>query len=136
MLPPNIGNARQFAIYTGTASAVPLSTDALEQQARETLPPSAFDYVAGGAGVERTMRANLDAFSRYPIVPRMLRDVSARDLSVDLFGTRIPAPILLAPVGVQGILHAEGELPAARAAASLGVPFILSTVSSRSIEEV
>jgi len=82
------------------------------------------------------MRANLESFSRYPIVPRMLRDVSARDLSVDLFGVRIPAPILLAPVGVQGIIHSEGELPAARAAASLGVPFILSTVSSRSIEEV
>jgi isopentenyl diphosphate isomerase/L-lactate dehydrogenase-like FMN-dependent dehydrogenase len=136
MIPPNIGNFRQFAIYTGAEPSVPVSVAALEQKAREMLPPPAFDYVAGGAGGERTMRANLDAFDRYPIVPRMLRDVSTRDLSVSLFGTRMPAPILLAPVGVQSIIHPEGELPAARAAAALGVPFIVSTVSSRRMEEI
>src|SRR5262245_36501267 len=117
MLPPNLGNARQLAIYAGEKPAVPISVAALEQQAREILLPPAFDYVAGGAGAERTMAANLEAFSRFPIVPRMLRDVSVRDLSVELFGARIPAPVLLAPVGVQAILHAEAELPAALAAA-------------------
>jgi isopentenyl diphosphate isomerase/L-lactate dehydrogenase-like FMN-dependent dehydrogenase len=136
MLPPNIGNARQFAIYTGMKPSVPIAVADLERKAREILPEPAFDYVAGGAGGERTMATNLEAFSRYPIVPRMLRDVAARDLSVDLFGTRIPAPILFAPVGVQSIIHAEGELAAARAAASLGLPFVLSTVSSRPLEEV
>jgi isopentenyl diphosphate isomerase/L-lactate dehydrogenase-like FMN-dependent dehydrogenase len=136
MLPPNIGNTRQLEIYTGAKPAIPVSVAALEQKAREILPAPAFDYVAGGAGGERTMQANLEAFSRYPIVPRMLRDVAARDLSVDLYGARIPVPILLAPVGVQSIIHAEGELPAARAAASLRVPFTVSTVSSRTIEEI
>jgi lactate 2-monooxygenase len=136
MLPPNIGNTRQLEIYSGAKPAVPISIAALEQKARDILPPPAFDYVAGGAGGERTMQANLDAFSHYPIVPRMLRDVSQRDLSVDLFGVRIPAPILLAPVGVQSIIHPEAEFPAARAAASLGVPFVLSTLSSRPMEEI
>src|SRR5258708_38064046 len=66
----------------------------------------------------------------------MLRDVSKRDLSVELLGARWPAPILLGPVGVQEIIHAGADVASARAAASLGLPFVLSTVSSRSIEEV
>jgi isopentenyl diphosphate isomerase/L-lactate dehydrogenase-like FMN-dependent dehydrogenase len=66
----------------------------------------------------------------------MLRDVSQRDLSLDLFGMHLPAPVLLAPVGVQGIIHAEGEVATGKAAASLGLPFTLSTLSSRSIEDV
>jgi len=108
----------------------------LEQKAKETLSPTAYDYVAGGAGGEDTIRANREAFYRWRIVPRMLRDVSQRDLSVELLGSRLPAPVILGPVGVQGIIHSEAEVAAARAAASLGLPFALSTVSSRSIEEV
>jgi isopentenyl diphosphate isomerase/L-lactate dehydrogenase-like FMN-dependent dehydrogenase len=65
----------------------------------------------------------------------MLRNVSQCDMSVELFGVQLPAPVMLAPVGVQGILHAEGELASARAAAALGLPFTLSTTASRSIEE-
>jgi lactate 2-monooxygenase len=82
------------------------------------------------------VRANREAFYRWRIVPRMFRDVSQRDLSVELFGAQLPAPVILGPVGVQGILHAEGELASARAAAALGLPFTLSTAASRSIEEV
>src|SRR5262249_49168443 len=92
--------------------------------------------LAGGAGSEDTQRANREAFRRWRIVPRFLRDVSHRDLSVELFGQRIPTPFLLAPIGVQGILHRKGGLAVARAARSLGVPLVLSTVSSYAMEEV
>jgi lactate 2-monooxygenase len=134
------GMQRQQQIYmlglTGGALSVPVSLSLLEQKAKEILPPPAFDYVAGGASGEDTVRANREAFYRWRIVPRMLRDVSQRDLSVELFGAQLPAPVILGPVGVQGILHAEGELASARAAASLGLPFTFSTAASRSIEEV
>jgi lactate 2-monooxygenase len=82
------------------------------------------------------MHANLAAFERWSIVPRMLRDVSARDLSTTVLGTQMPAPLLLAPIGVQSIIHPEAELAVARAAAAHGLPFILSTAASHSLEDV
>jgi len=136
----NFGMERQMEIYTGALSgkrlSIPVGISELEKKAKEILDPTAYDYVAGGAAGERTMRANLEAFLRWEIVPRMLRDVSSRDMSVEIFGKKLPAPVILGPVGVQGIVHAEGELPPAKAAASIGVPFVLSTVSSRSMEEI
>jgi lactate 2-monooxygenase len=140
--PPPItpGPQRQQQIYTlgmaGQKPSVPVSLELLEQKAKEVLSAPAFDYVAGGAGGEDTVRANRDAFYRWRIVPRMLRDVSRRDLSVELLGAKLPAPVMLGPVGVQGILHREGELASARAAAGLGIPFVLSTASSRYMEEI
>jgi len=138
--PITSGPQRQQQIYTfgstGNALSIPVSLSLLEQTAKELLSPPAFDYVAGGAGGEDTVRANREAFYRWRIVPRMLRDVSQRDLSVELLGAQLPAPVILGPVGVQGILHAEAELASARAATALGLPFTLSTASSRSIEEV
>lgn len=134
------GPEHQQGIYlaglNGKKPALPISYEELEGRARAALSPQAYDYVAGGAGSERTMRSNLEAFDRWRIVPRMLRDVSQRDLSVELFGRRIPAPVLLGPVGVQGIVHKDAEIASARAAASLGLPFVLSTAASRSIEQV
>jgi isopentenyl diphosphate isomerase/L-lactate dehydrogenase-like FMN-dependent dehydrogenase len=134
------GMQRQQQIYTlgltGGGLSIPISLALLEQKAKEILSPPAFDYVAGGAGGEDTVRANREAFYRRRIAPRMLRDVSQRDLSVELFGVQLPAPVILGPVGVQGILHAEGELASARAAAGLGLPFTLSTAASRPMEEV
>jgi isopentenyl diphosphate isomerase/L-lactate dehydrogenase-like FMN-dependent dehydrogenase len=131
---------RQQKIYMlgmkGGAASIPISLAQLEQKAKEMLSPPVFDYVAGGAGGEDTMRANREAFYRWRIVPRMLRDVSHRDLSAEILGTQLPAPVILGPVGVQGIVHADGEVASARAAASLGLPFLLSTASSRTIEEV
>jgi lactate 2-monooxygenase len=136
----SLGMQRQFEIYqlglAGKKISVPIPLAQLEKKAAEVLPPPAYDYVAGGASGERTLRANLAAFDRWRIVPRMLRDVSQRDLSVELLGHTLPAPVLLGPVGVQGILHAEGDLGSARAAATLGIPFVLSTLSSRSMEDV
>lgn len=134
------GMDRQLAIYQGGLMggrlSVPVSLPLLEQKAKETLTPQAYDYVAGGAGGEQTMRANREAFERWQIVPRMLRDVSARDLTVSLLGATLPAPVLLGPVGVQGIIHADAELATAHAAASLGIPTVVSTLSSFPMEKV
>jgi L-lactate dehydrogenase (cytochrome) len=140
---PGLGTAFadfQYEIYgrglVGETPSQAVAIDGLEQRAREHLSAGAYGYVAGGAGRERTMRANLDAFTRWQIVPRMLRDVSARDLSVTALGNELPAPVLLAPVGVQSIVHRDGELASARAAAAQGVPFIFSTAASHTFEEV
>ena len=134
------GMQRQFEIYqlglSGKKISVPIPLAELERKAAEVLPPQAYDYVAGSASGERTAQANLAAFDRWRIVPRMLRDVSQRDLGVEFLGHKLPAPVLLGPVGVQSIIRSEGELAVARAAASLGVPFVLSTVSSQPIEEI
>jgi isopentenyl diphosphate isomerase/L-lactate dehydrogenase-like FMN-dependent dehydrogenase len=116
--------------------AWPCSLPELEALAEDVLTPEAFGYVAGSAGTEGTARANRAAFDRWQIVPRFLKDVSQRDLSTTVLGTRFPAPVALAPVGVQGIVHPDAELAVARAAASLGVPIVLSTVSSYRMEEV
>jgi lactate 2-monooxygenase len=121
----------------GTKPEYPVSIAEVERLVEQTLSdPRATSYVFGGAGGEDTMRANLEAFRRWRIVPRMLRDVSERDLSVTVLGTEMPAPVLLAPIGVQSIVHAEGELATARAAAAVGLPIILSTASSNALEDV
>jgi lactate 2-monooxygenase len=130
----------QFEIYAqgfgGEKPKLPISAGELEARARERLSAEAFGYVAGGAGSEQTMRNNLRAFERWEIVPRMLRDVSERDLSTTVLGTSMPAPVLLAPIGVQSIVHPDAELAVARAAAAHGLPAILSTAASHSIEQV
>ena len=129
-----------MAIYerglAGKAPSQVVSVDELAHQAKEAIDRAAYDYLAGGAGGEDTMRANRDAFRRWRIVPRFLRDVDRRDLSVEILGHRLPAPVLLAPIGVQSILHKHGELEVARAAKSLGWPMVLSTVSSETMEDV
>jgi lactate 2-monooxygenase len=134
------GIERQFQIYLerrqGKRPTLPVAFDDLEQQARAHLSPETWGFVAEGAGSQDTLRANLAAFRRWRIVPRMLRDVSRRDLSVKLFSTSLPAPVLLAPIGAQSTVHPQAEVAVARAAASLNIPFVLSTSSSRSIEEV
>ena len=96
----------------------------------------AFAYVAGGAGAEETMRANRRAFQGVSIVPRTLRDVSERDTSVELFGRRLPAPFLLAPIGVLELAHRDADVAAASAAAALGMPAIFSSQASQPMEEV
>jgi lactate 2-monooxygenase len=139
-LDPSLFANFQYEIYAGglvdQTPKLPVGSSGLQDRAREVLSAEAFGYVAGGAGGEQTMRANLQAFERWRIVPRMLRDVSVRDLGSSVLGTAMPAPVMLAPVGVQSIVHPEAELAASRAAASLGLPFILSTAASHSMEEV
>ncbi|MDN5749456.1 MAG: alpha-hydroxy-acid oxidizing protein [Pseudonocardia sp.] len=114
----------------------PTDPCALEDAARAVLTDGPFGYIAGGAGSGATMRANRAAFDGHGFVPRMLRDTTVRDWSTTVLDTRMPAPLLLAPIGVLSILHADGELAVARAAAELGVPMVLSTAASYTIEEV
>jgi isopentenyl diphosphate isomerase/L-lactate dehydrogenase-like FMN-dependent dehydrogenase len=120
----------------GVKPALPLAVEELERQARALLPLEAYTYVAGNAGAEDTTRANRAAFARWRIVPRFLRNVAVRNLGVTLLGKSLPAPLLLAPIGVQSMLHPEAELAVARAARSLGIPLVLSTVSSTPLEAV
>lgn len=123
-------------MFASERPAQPVAWAELERAAEESLEERAVAYVWGGAGSEDTMRANLEAFRAWRIVPRVMRDISARDLSTEVAGTSLPAPVLLAPVGVQKVLHDEGELATARAAATLGLPLIVSTASSTSMEDV
>ncbi|MEK4027526.1 alpha-hydroxy-acid oxidizing protein [Pseudobacillus sp. FSL P4-0506] len=118
------------------AKLLPVSIKEWEEKAKKTLAAGPFDYVNGGAGAGDTMRANLEAFQKYQLRPRICRDVSKRDLTIKLFDQSIPVPIFLAPIGVNSILHPEAELAPAKAAAQLGVPYILSNVSTKSMEEV
>ncbi|GAB3462404.1 lactate 2-monooxygenase [Actinophytocola sediminis] len=123
----------------GLGGQVPMFTTngtALEAAARAHLADDPFGYVVGGAGAGTTVAANREAFDRWRIVPRMLTDATRRDLSTTVLDTAMPAPVMLAPVGVQSIVHPDGELATARAAAALGVPMMLSTASSYAIEEV
>jgi L-lactate dehydrogenase (cytochrome) len=120
----------------GETPAIPVAAADLERRAVEAMEPRAANYVGAGAGSEATMRTNAEAFARHRIVPRMLRDVSARDLATTVLGTTMPAPLLLAPIGVQKVVHEEGELATARAAAAVGVPMIASTASHFTLEEI
>jgi isopentenyl diphosphate isomerase/L-lactate dehydrogenase-like FMN-dependent dehydrogenase len=133
-----IGVLRQTAIYragvSGRRPRVPTDATKLEQRARKSMPPEAFAYIAGGAGTGATLRANREGFDDWRIVPRMLRDVSQRDTSVELLGRRLPSPFLLCPVGVLEMVHDEADLAVARAAASEGVPMIFSNQASRPME--
>jgi len=130
----------QYEIYFqglgGQLPGVPMTYDGMVDRAREVLSPGAFGYVAGGAGSESTMSANRRAFERWEIVPRMLTDVSTRDLSTTVLGHDLRAPVVLAPVGVLSIVHDEAEKAVGRAAAEVGVPMTLSTVSSFTLEDV
>ncbi|WP_440006019.1 lactate 2-monooxygenase [Halomicrococcus sp. SG-WS-1] len=135
------GPDRQNEVYAAGMLAdqtpdLPASPGELADLAREALSPEAYAYLAGGAGDESTARENRRAFDRWRIVPRMLRDVAERDLSVELFDSELPVPVLLAPIGVQSIVHEEGELATARAAADLDVPVVLSSASSETMEDV
>jgi len=130
------GSIVQNAIYIAGEAEWPVGPEDWEAMAESTLDPGAFGYIAGGAGGEATMRANLEAFERRKLRPRMLAGNVERDLSVEILGTRSPAPFLLGPVGVLSIAHDEAEVGAARGAAVLGVPFVLSSAASSSIEQV
>ncbi len=130
------GTSIQNAIYIQGECPWPVAADEWEALAKEKLDVGAFDYIAGGAGGESTMRANREAFERRRIRPRMLTGNTKRELGVEILGTASPAPFLFAPVGVLSIAHPEGEVGVARAAAELGIPFTLSSAASSSIEEI
>jgi len=131
----------QYEIYlqgmTGEKPDFPYELHELERRFEAEVDAIPRDYVSAGAGSEDTMRANLDAFRKWRIVPRMLTNVETRDLSTSVLGTQLPAPLLLAPIGgIQSLLHPEGELAVARACKELDIPLVLSTVSSHTLEDV
>ncbi|KAH8905021.1 FMN-dependent alpha-hydroxy acid dehydrogenase [Coniochaeta sp. PMI_546] len=124
------------AILAGEPAPTTTDPNKLEDQARAAMDPGGFGYVRGGAGEQATMHANRLAFRQWKLVPRFLRPTLPRDLRVELFGTTYASPVLMAPVGVQKAYHPDGERGVASACADLGVPFVYSTASSTSIEDV
>ena len=118
---------------------MPVNIADLERRAKELLAPGAYDYFAGGSGQEWTLRDSVQAWRRYWLAPRVLRDVSAVDTSVRLPGqpqTVAATPVAVAPTGFQGLAHPDGELATARGAAEAGALMVLSTRTTRRIEEV
>ena len=134
------GRQSQTAIFRAGASGItpdiPTRWSSLVETAHRAMSLDAWAYVHGSSGIESTAEANARAFERWRIVPRMLRDVSERDLGVALFGHRYPTPLLASPVGVLELVHPDADVAIARAAGSLGVPTILSNQASISMERV
>ncbi len=133
------GPTHQRAIYidgvSGVRPAAPVRAAELERLAERAMTPRAWAYVAGGAGMESTLRANRDAFDKWKIVPRMLRDTTRRDLSVELFGQTFSSPLMLAPIGALGVVCRDADLLVARAAAAEGVPMIFSNQAGVPMEQ-
>lgn len=133
------GRATQGQIYMngalGHKPIVPTDPLALQLAASIKMTPEAYWYVAGSAGMQRTAEANVTAFERYQIVPRMLRDVTQRTMARKVLNTHLPAPVMFAPIGVLEMAHSQSEVAVAQAASELGVPMVLSTQGSRPMEE-
>jgi lactate 2-monooxygenase len=133
------GRHRQTEIFVaglgGGWPLVPVAPEVLEAKAARKMGTLAAAYIVGGAGTQATVGANRAAFDRYRLVPRVLRDVTRRDLSVELFGRRHAAPVLLAPVGVLELAHAQADLAVARAAAAEGTAYIFSNQASVAMED-
>jgi 4-hydroxymandelate oxidase len=108
----------------------------LQRRARKLLPRPVYDYYAGGSGRERTRRVNQKAWRQVWMAPRVLRDVSAVDTGVRLLGTEFATPLGVAPTGFHGLAHPDGEVATAAGAARAGALFVLSTRSTRRIEDV
>jgi lactate 2-monooxygenase len=122
--------------FAGKKLSINVDLPSLEQRAKSILTTRAFDYIAGGAGLEHTVSQNRSAFDQYKIIPRMLNDVSERDTSVEIFGSKLPTPLLLSPVGVLELAHRDADIAVGKAAASTGVPFIFSNQASVPMEKV
>ncbi|MEL6537668.1 MAG: lactate 2-monooxygenase [Bacteroidota bacterium] len=140
MKKPLTGLERQREIYlrgvAGDKPAIPMDPEALEKAAKDRLSLEAFAYIAGGAGLERTMQNNREAFRHWQVVPRMLRNVAQRDLSINLLGRKYPTPFLLAPIGVLEMAHKDADLAVGRAAAKHHIPYIFSNQASTPMEQV
>ena len=113
-----------------------VAVDDMRRVAERRLPRGVFDYIDGAAEDERTMVRNVDAFAAYQFEPRVLRDVSNLDTSTTLFGRSMSMPLIIAPTGYTRIADSQGELAVARASQRAGIPYSLSTMGTRSIEEV
>jgi lactate 2-monooxygenase len=138
MAEPSSTPKRQLEIYVngarGVRPRVPVDPLRLEKEAHRALSPKALAYIAGGAGMESTMRGNREAFEKWRIVQRVLRDVSVRDPAIDVFGKKWPSPFYLSPVGVLELMHRDADLAVARAAAARGIMMIFSNQASVPME--
>lgn len=134
----NLGVEFQIKRYLGLDenSDLPVSVNDWREEARMKMSPEAWSYLEGSAGSESTERENEASMERYRIRPRYLKNVENCDLSSDFLGKKHKFPVALAPIGVTSIINEEAEIAIARAARNLQIPFSLSTVSSKSIEEV
>jgi isopentenyl diphosphate isomerase/L-lactate dehydrogenase-like FMN-dependent dehydrogenase len=140
----NFGNFGDFQMgayidaVKGVNPRYPFDFRSIERKAAETLPEWVYRYVYAAAGDGRTQQANVDAFSHYGIIPRMMVSPTQRDLSIELFGKRLISPLFLCPIGLVGLCAPDfqGDLAAARASAATGVPFTLSTFSQAPMEDV
>jgi lactate 2-monooxygenase len=136
----SVGRETQSSIYrdgaTGRRPVVPTSWPELERAAKKAMSPAAWAYIAGSSGAEETAANNRAALDAWRIVPRVLRDVSDRDLGIELFGHRYPSPVIAAPVGVLELAHPDADTGVARATAALGIPYVFSNQASRPMEEV
>ncbi|MGW5139127.1 lactate 2-monooxygenase [Nocardia beijingensis] len=137
----NFGDYQNEIYFQGLGGVLPdfpMTYADLEAKAQAALPPGIWSYVAGGAGDELTQRANVTAFEKLGLIPRMLRASKTRDLSIELFGMTLPTPIFLAPVGVIGLCAQDGhgDIATAKAAARTGVPMIASTLTVDPLEQV
>ncbi|MBN9252037.1 MAG: alpha-hydroxy-acid oxidizing protein, partial [Mesorhizobium sp.] len=113
-----------------------LTIDDLKQRARRRVPKMFFDYADSGAWTESTYRANEEDFGKIKLRQRVLVDMTNRSLETTMLGEKVSMPVALAPTGLTGMQHADGEMLAAQAAEEFGVPFTLSTMSICSIEDV
>lgn len=122
----------------GVVPKLPIDLATLEKRAIEAWPETLVSYVQGGCGDERTQDLNVTAFGKWGLVPRMMVDSSKRDLSIELFGMKLPTPIFMAPIGVIGICAQDGhgDLATAKAAARTGVPMVASTLTVDPLEAV
>ncbi len=122
-------------MHEGKTLDFPVRYEALRQQAHEAMSPEARAYIHGGAGAEETFQEEQD-FSEWRIIPRMLQGVADRELTTTVLGHQIEFPVMVTPLGVQSLVHADGELATAAACQELNVPFILSSLSSTPLETV
>ena len=138
--PESFGRRIQSRIYEdgifGVRPAIPVTPEVLERKALDHLSGDARAYVETGAGTGSTMANNRAAFDRWQIVPRLLRDVSTRDTSVELFERRHPSPFLTCPIGVLELADPDADLAVARAARKSGIPMIISSQASYPMEQI
>lgn len=136
----SVGRRIQSRIYEagvfGRRPAVPVTPAELERAGLRAMPRPARGYIQTGAGTGATMRANAAAFDRWQLTPRLLRDVSRRDASVSLLGASLPSPYLLSPIGVLEMAHPDADLAVAQAAATTGVPMVISSQASQPMESI
>jgi len=138
--PRQFGPEIQGAIYlrglSGAKPEIPTSFTGLEAAAKQKMSPEAWAYTAGSAGLETAADANRAAFSRHPIVPRMLAGAAQRNLGCEIFGAQAAAPIMSSPIGVLEMMHPDADLAVARAMASLKLPMIISSQASMPMEKI